>query len=774
MRLYLVILSFLFVSFSSSQGFDWSFTNTGNNGTIAISGADYANITFNGTSLSDGDLIGVFYINDSGDYMCAGYEFWDTSAASIAVTVWGTEAGMDNGLAIGEAYNWFVQIGGETYGPDSNGATMNLTPPFSDTYSLNAFGQLLSVNFIGAVGGCTDPIACNYDDTASVDDGSCIFSDGITDCDGNCLVGLDCNNVCGGAAFIDSCGDCVYEDLTAYYDCSGNCFNDVDGDGVCDELEVFGCTDFTSVNYDPLATEDDGSCDCIGGCTNPSAANFDPSACFDDGSCNFIIFGCMDLSALNYDPNATIENGLCCYIAGCTDPLYLEYNPLACFDDGSCSVIPGCTDDGGVDGIIACNYNPDANFDDGSCDYSSCAGCMDPGAVNYDASATIDDGSCTDQLIGCGDPQADNYAPFSLAFDNTLCEYLGCTDDTAFNPDPFANVNDGSCCYTAGCTDFVALNFNPFACFDDDSCDYLYGCMDPDYVEFDPFATFDDGSCFTFIIYGCTDPIAGNYDDFATVDDGSCISPVLIDLIEVCQPICEDDLGFVAFELSGGIPPYSFYSNNLDIDFCYLFNGCEESNCFSIDNNEYFIEDLNPGFHSFMVSDQIGYTLEVSFTIVEPDDLFPYIWEDGNGLSTFENPNWSYQWFLNGTFLSNENNFNISPSTQGLYSLEVVDENGCVGLYEYNFTSSLVDSYSQNIILYPNPSYSTIYLENIDFNNSAISICDNIGRELIVLNNLSSNKLEISIEDLKDGLYHLNILNSDGVYKTTTFIKSKY
>ena len=130
---------------------------------------------------------------------------------------------------------------------------MNLSPPFSDTYSLNTFGQLLSVNFTGSVGGCTDPIACN--------------------------------NVCGGTAFIDSCGSCVYEDLTAYYDCSGNCFNDNDGDGVCDELEIFGCTDITSVNYDSLATEDDGSCDCIGGCTNPSAANYDSSACFDDGSC---------------------------------------------------------------------------------------------------------------------------------------------------------------------------------------------------------------------------------------------------------------------------------------------------------------------------------------------------------------------------------------------------------------------------------------------------------------------------------------------------------
>ena len=28
---------------------------------------------------------------------------------------------------------------------------------------------------IGIVNGCTDPVACNYDSSASVDDGSCIY-----------------------------------------------------------------------------------------------------------------------------------------------------------------------------------------------------------------------------------------------------------------------------------------------------------------------------------------------------------------------------------------------------------------------------------------------------------------------------------------------------------------------------------------------------------------------------------------------------------------------
>ena len=110
--------------------------------------------------------------------------------------------------------------------------------------------------------GCTDAEACNYNETATIDDGSCLVND-------------DCG-VCGGDN--SSCG---------------------------------GCTDVEACNYDETATIDDGSClsndDCgvcggdnstCGGCTDPEACNYDEAATIDDGSC---IFGGAGFTLFMYD-----------------------------------------------------------------------------------------------------------------------------------------------------------------------------------------------------------------------------------------------------------------------------------------------------------------------------------------------------------------------------------------------------------------------------------------------------------------------------------------
>ena len=80
---------------------------------------------------------------------------------------------------------------------------------------------------------------------------------------------------------------------------------------------VYGCTDPNAFNYDPLATDDDGSCiPVILGCTDPSAFNYNSSANTDDGTCVPVIYGCTDPLADNYDSSANTDDGSCTYGGG--------------------------------------------------------------------------------------------------------------------------------------------------------------------------------------------------------------------------------------------------------------------------------------------------------------------------------------------------------------------------------------------------------------------------------------------------------------------------
>ncbi|MBM3428033.1 MAG: T9SS type B sorting domain-containing protein, partial [Bacteroidetes bacterium] len=176
------------------------------------------------------------------------------------------------------------------------------------------------------IAGCTDATACNYDATATDDNGSCSYP------------------------------------AQPYLNCNGTCINDTDGDGVCDEIEIAGCTDATACNYDANATNENGSCtypaqsylNCDGICINDSDG---------DGVCNELeVSGCTDVIACNYEPAATDENGTCTYPA----QIYLNCDGTCINDtdgDGVCNEIEiaGCTD------VTACNYDAAATDDNGLC-----------------------------------------------------------------------------------------------------------------------------------------------------------------------------------------------------------------------------------------------------------------------------------------------------------------------------------------------------------------------------------------------------------------------
>ena len=114
--------------------------------------------------------------------------------------------------------------------------------------------------------GCTDSTALNYDSTAAVDNGSCLYP--------------DCNGIAYGTSLLDDCGVCqqgfVYDNLFATI---VQYVTDTFG-LVLSPTEVFLMPD-NSLN--PLWNS---SCN---GCTDPTALNYDSTAIIDDGSCTFLI-----------------------------------------------------------------------------------------------------------------------------------------------------------------------------------------------------------------------------------------------------------------------------------------------------------------------------------------------------------------------------------------------------------------------------------------------------------------------------------------------------
>lgn len=206
--------------------------------------------------------------------------------------------------------------------------TYNILIPQNTTASVTIVdlgttcGEVLTVDHPGVVtvGGCTDPLAVNYNPNANVDDGKCVY------CDSFEITGVATNPTgscssanCNGTINFTVEGATSFE-ITLYsqsLDAPVSLGKDVAQiknlcpgiysasviipiSGTNNTCEVFtqspislsvdtsgcGCTNPDAVNYDPTATEDDGSC-LIAGCTNPVAVNYNSNATFDDGSCIF-------------------------------------------------------------------------------------------------------------------------------------------------------------------------------------------------------------------------------------------------------------------------------------------------------------------------------------------------------------------------------------------------------------------------------------------------------------------------------------------------------
>lgn len=318
--------------------------------------------------------------------------------------------------------------------------------------------------------GCMDESALNYNPNAHV---SCTDS---TDPNQNNYGNVPCDECIFTSSAVLGCTDStdasVVSVMGVWQDNAGFC---VDGTGPFTTWINGGTPEcnnnngYLAANYNPLATQDDGSCHYpVYNCTDPTACNYDSSA-------EFNIFNACDFTC-NPPTNVVVAAGV-----DSTTQAVVSYQPPfgSCFTSIRVKYKVSGTNnqivlDNYVNGSQISGLTPGTMYDfrvDAFCSvvgiYSSVVlstfftdstviqGCTDPLASNYDPTATADDGSCLYTIVGCTDPNASNYDPTANSGDPaTLCLYNGCTDSLAINYDPNANNDDGSCTY---CPDLHGL-----------------------------------------------------------------------------------------------------------------------------------------------------------------------------------------------------------------------------------------------------------------------------------------------------------------------------
>jgi hypothetical protein len=405
-----------------------------------------------------GGLIGAFYdLDEDGTLECVGLV--EITGGFFGIALWGDDTSMNEkvGLSSGDIPNWAILF---------NDTVNYIEQPIQFTgYVTNGIVNLTSLDIYDNYG-CTDSEACNYNNMALSEDGTCTYSN-------------------------------------VYYNCDGTCVSDSNNDGICDII-FEGCTDSTYVEYSPIASIDNGSCE-----TKWKEA-----------------YTQIQESSILID----LETG---------------WNLIGYTNDYSLNVVAAFEEI--VDDIIIVKNNnaeiyiPEWEFNG--------IGNLLPGQ-GYQIKLHNSNYSFTfnqDVIIGCMQDWADNYNP-SAAIESDDCYHLGCIEEWADNFDSLATKSDESC-YKMGCTYEWADNYNEFATDNDSSC-YRYGCIDEWADNYDEYATLSDSTCYR---YGCLDPLEENFDSLATHSDFSCVGVLTTSFAQPYNSGANMTVAFNVPEFSGFI-----------------------------------------------------------------------------------------------------------------------------------------------------------------------------------------------------------------------------
>jgi len=214
--------------------------------------------------------------------------------------------------------------------------------------------------------------------------------------------------------------------------------------------------------------------------------------------------------------------------------------------------------------------------------------------------------------------------------------------------------------------------------------------------------------------------------------------------ITITDALCYDDpTGTAEITGIGGTPPYQ-----------YDWQGQNP-------------EALAAGIYNVAVTDSNDCFLFATYEIDEPQELSGTLvstaqYEDGDlGTATLEmeggTPPYSILW-SSGTMDS----MLITDLIAGLYSVEVVDANGCLwdDTVQVDFIIGTTENTGSPIIIYPNPASHHFTISGISsIARTHVLLEDVWGRQVIEQSAIDGNEVQLDVEQLHEGVYHLLIMD---------------
>lgn len=234
--------------------------------------------------------------------------------------------------------------------------------------------------------------------------------------------------------------------------------------------------------------------------------------------------------------------------------------------------------------------------------------------------------------------------------------------------------------------------------------------------------------------------------------------------VQVAEPSCTG-LSIVSVESSNPL-----CAGVEDGSIAIIAEGPNNGLSYSINGLEFqssgIFESLQSGFYNLEIADSAGCSLVFSgnpIQIQAPQPLTVQIEFEDNQL--FVEGFISYQWYLNDNLIEGATSGVLMPSTNGIYTVSITDENGCITLsegFEVLTTAIGLSDSVKSWLLYPNPGKNLIRLNrNRDGGQAFLGFWSLTG-QLVMEQSINGSESLIDVEALSPGIYLVRLTDNQG------------